>query len=156
MRKKERQITDRRHIDSIIRRCRVCRMGMADGGQPYIVPFCFGYDGHSVYFHMANEGRKIDCLRKNNQVCIEFDLPGEISESPSACAFSISYESVIAFGVAEFLESAEDKRYGLMQIMRQYSEAEAEWSFPENILDKTTVVKVLLTEITGKAKANKI
>jgi uncharacterized protein len=152
VRKAERQLKERDGIDSIIRRCRVCRMGMVDGGQPYIVPFCFGYDGQSVFLHMAPEGKKIDCLRKNAGACIEFDIPGEIIESKTACGFSILYESVIAFGVAEFLESAEDKRYGLMQIMRQYSEPDEKWSFPENILDKTVVVKVFLTEVTGKAK----
>lgn len=152
MRKAERQITDRGRIDSIIRRSRVCRMGLVDGSRPYVVPLCFGYDGQAVFLHMAAEGKKTDCLRNNSSVCIEFDIPGEISESANACSFSISYESVIAFGVAEFLESAEDKSYGLMQIMQQYADAGAEWSFPQGILDKTTVVKVLLKEITGKAR----
>lgn len=153
MRKAERQLKERDGIESIIRRCRVCRIGLVDGDQPYIVPLCFGYDGQSVFLHMAPEGKKLDCLRQNRRVCIEFDIPGEIIESKTACGFSISYESVIAFGVAEFLESAEDKSYGLIQIMRQYSESDEKWSFPENILDKTVVVKVPLTEVTGKAKA---
>ena len=45
MRRSEREITNRTEIDAIIRSCQVCRVGLADGIEPYIVPMSFGYDG---------------------------------------------------------------------------------------------------------------
>ncbi|NMC96524.1 MAG: pyridoxamine 5'-phosphate oxidase family protein, partial [Deltaproteobacteria bacterium] len=74
MRKKERAIKDRKDIDGIIRRCRVCRLAMSDDDQPYIIPLNFGYDGFCLYFHAAPEGRKIDILKRNNRVGFEFDI----------------------------------------------------------------------------------
>ena len=35
------------------RSCQVCRLGLCDGGEPYVVPLCFGYDGEALYFHAA-------------------------------------------------------------------------------------------------------
>jgi nitroimidazol reductase NimA-like FMN-containing flavoprotein (pyridoxamine 5'-phosphate oxidase superfamily) len=68
MRRSEREIKDRAVIDAIIRQCLVCRLGLSDGEEPYIVPLCFGYDGEALYVHSASDGRKIDILRKNSRV----------------------------------------------------------------------------------------
>lgn len=81
MRKSDREITDRSAIDEIIRRCRACRLGLSDEGQPYVVPLNFGYDGHALYFHGAMEGRKIDVIRKNSRVCFEFDIVIDMVEA---------------------------------------------------------------------------
>jgi hypothetical protein len=54
MRKKDRKI-----IDGIIRRYRVCHLAMCDDGQPYVIPLNFGYDGRFLYFHMALEGKNL-------------------------------------------------------------------------------------------------
>ena len=56
MRRNDREITDRRDIDEIIKRCRVCHLAMCDDGQPYVVPLNFGYDGRFLFFHTASEG----------------------------------------------------------------------------------------------------
>jgi nitroimidazol reductase NimA-like FMN-containing flavoprotein (pyridoxamine 5'-phosphate oxidase superfamily) len=39
-----RRITDKNAIESIIQQALVCRIAMSDGGQPYAVPVCFGYE----------------------------------------------------------------------------------------------------------------
>ena len=78
MRRNDREIKDRKEIDGIIRRCRVCRLAMCDDGQPYIVPLNFGYDGRFLYFHAAPEGRKIDIIKRNNRVGFEFDILHDI------------------------------------------------------------------------------
>jgi len=150
MRRSDRRINDRRTIDDIIGRCRVCRLGLSHDGQPYIVPVCFGYDGHALYFHAATEGRKIDILKKNKRVCFEFDIPGDVITGDQACDWGMTYESVIGSGTAEILETAELKREGLAYIMSQYSKANR--TFPEEMLKKTLVVRVEVAEISGKAR----
>jgi len=74
MRRTEKEIENRAEIDSIIRRNQVCRVGLSEQGSPYVVPLCFGYDGESLYFHCAREGRKLDILRQNDKVCLETDF----------------------------------------------------------------------------------
>ncbi|MEN6319255.1 MAG: pyridoxamine 5'-phosphate oxidase family protein [Syntrophaceae bacterium] len=148
MRRSKDEITDRMEIDNIIRQCRVCRLGLSNGEEPYIVPLCFGYDGETLYFHSAPDGRKIDILRKNNRVCFEFDIPGDMKESEQICKWGIRYRSVIGFGKAELVDDGDAKRKALDILMAQYSDKT--YSFPNEVLTKTTVIKVVIDHITGK------
>lgn len=150
MRKKEREIKDRKDIDDIIRRCRVCRLAMSDDGQPYIVPLNFGYDGRCLYFHAAPEGRKIDLIRRNNRVGFEFDILHDIVTAQQACDWGARYESVIGSGTAEIVDDLETRKTALACIMRQYgSDAN---DFPEDRMKKTLIIRVRIMTISGKSK----
>ncbi|MGZ6240829.1 MAG: pyridoxamine 5'-phosphate oxidase family protein [Syntrophales bacterium] len=148
MRRSEREIKDRAGIDAMIRQCLVCRLGLFDGEEPYIVPLCFGYDGEGLYFHSASAGRKIDILRKNSRVCFEFDIPEGMREAEQGCRWGIKYRSVIGFGTAEIVDNQEDKKKALQIIMAQYSDKE--FIFPEDVVAKTAIIKVVITRVTGK------
>lgn len=137
-------------MDDIIRRCRVCHLAMCDGDQPYVVPLNFGYDGSFLYFHAALEGRKIDIIKRNNRVGFEFDILHEIVAAPKACDWGAKYESVIGSGMAEIVDSLEDKRVALEWVMRQYESSAND--FPDEILKKTLILRVRILEISGKAK----
>ncbi|MGZ6250181.1 MAG: pyridoxamine 5'-phosphate oxidase family protein, partial [Syntrophales bacterium] len=116
--------------------------------EPYIVPLCFGYDGEGLYFHSASAGRKIDILRKNSRVCFEFDIPEGMREAEQGCRWGIKYRSVIGFGTAEIVDNQEDKKKALQIIMAQYSDKE--FIFPEDVVAKTAIIKVVITRVTGK------
>ncbi|HUH66798.1 MAG TPA: pyridoxamine 5'-phosphate oxidase family protein [Syntrophales bacterium] len=148
VRKSEREIKDRAAIDSIIRESVVCRLGLSDGEEPYIVPLCFGYDGRALYFHSAIEGRKIDVLRKNSRVCFEFDIPEGMKEAEEGCRWGIRYRSVIGAGTAAIVRDHGEKIRALEIIMAQYSRKR--YSFPEEIVAKTAIMKITITEISGK------
>ena len=77
MRRKDKEITDKAEIESIIGSSMVCRLAMTDKNRPYIVPLCFGYKDNTLYFHSAGQGKKLDILKKNNLVCFEFDIDYE-------------------------------------------------------------------------------
>ena len=148
MRRNKDEITDRTAIDAIIRGCRVCRLGLSDGEEPYIVPLCFGYDGRVLYFHSAPEGRKINILRKNNRVCVEFDIPGEMKEAEQGCKWGIKYRSVIGFGTAEIVDDQETKQKALKILLAQYSDKE--YTFPDEVVTKTAIIKAIIAQISGK------
>ena len=150
MRRNEREITDRKDIDDIIRRCQVCHLAMCDDGQPYVVPLNFGYDGGFLYFHAAPEGRKIDIIKRNNRVGFEFDILHDIVTAEQACKWGAKYESVMGSGTAEIVDDLEAKKEALQLIMRQYGNGT--WDFKEEILKKTLVLRVRILEISGKAR----
>ena len=150
MRRNEREIKDRKVIDGIIKRCRVCRLAMCDEGQPYIVPLNFGYDGNFLYFHSAPEGQKIDIIKKNNRVGFEFDILHDIVTAEQACKWGAKYESVMGSGTAEIVDDLKAKKEALEWIMRQYGNGA--WDFKEEILKKTLVLRVRILEISGKAR----
>jgi nitroimidazol reductase NimA-like FMN-containing flavoprotein (pyridoxamine 5'-phosphate oxidase superfamily) len=148
MRRSERAITDPAELESILREAVVCRMGLCDGEVPYVVPMNYGYRDGSVFLHSAAEGRKIEILRKNPNVCLEFEKDVELIPAEAACSFSMKYRSVIASGKAVFLEDVEEKAKGLNVIMAQYTGKEYE--FPPQALKRIVVIRVDLEECSGK------
>ena len=150
MRRNEREITDRKEIDDIIRSCRVCHLAMCVDGQPYIIPLNFGYDGRFLYFHTAPEGRKINIIKGNNRVSFEFDILHDIVTAEQACKWGAKYESVMGSGTAEIVDDLDAKKEALEWIMRQYGNGA--WDFKEEILKKTLVLRIRILEISGKAR----
>ena len=149
MRRSQREITNRTEIDAIIRHSQVCRLGLTDGDEPYVVPLSFGYDGEALYFHCAREGRKLNILRRNNRVCFEFDIVEGIIKNTQACGWGVRYRSVIGVGTAQLIEAPEDKLRSLDFIMRQYSE-DATFTFPDDAVSRTTIIKVIIESVSGK------
>jgi nitroimidazol reductase NimA-like FMN-containing flavoprotein (pyridoxamine 5'-phosphate oxidase superfamily) len=140
--------TDRDIIDSIIRRAAVCRVAMSDEGQPYVVPVSFGYEDGTLYFHCSAEGKKIDILRKNNAVCVEFDVDQEITKTERTCQWGVKHRSVIGFGQAFFVKGLEEKQRALDVIVAHY-EGEPQ-DYPQATLNKTTVVRIEIRDATAK------
>ncbi len=148
MRRKEKEIRDPAAVEAVLRAARVCRLGLSDGDQPYIVPLCFGYREGVLYFHGAREGKKIDLLRKNPRVCFELDGPADLLEGGTPCEWSMRYRSVVGFGRARLVEGAEEKTEALGIIMGQY--AHGPFRFPASRVAATAVIRVDIDRMTGK------
>ena len=148
MRRKEKEITDKTAMESIILRSSVCRLALSEENRPYIVPLCFGYKDDTLYFHSAREGRKLDILRKNNKVCFEFDIDNEIVEADDACAWGMKFQSVIGFGRGSIIDDIESKHKALNIIMQQYSRNSYE--YPDKAVKKIVIIKVEIEHMTGK------
>jgi len=138
---------DRDVIESIIQRASVCRIGMCDGGRPYVVPVCFGYRDNVLYFHSGPTGRKLDLLRRNDAVCIEFDIDHQIVRDEDPCEWSMKYRSVIGFGQASFIEDAKEKKKALDIIIEHY---DGQGEYSDGVLRSTTVVKIDVESFTAK------
>ncbi|MBD3306438.1 pyridoxamine 5'-phosphate oxidase family protein [candidate division KSB3 bacterium] len=150
MRKKDQEITDFQALEDIIRRSQVCRVAMTTDGIPYVVPLCFGYQDRTLYFHTAQEGRKIDILRENPQICVEFDLDYEVVPREAACKWGIRYRSVIGSGRAEFIEDPHAKEAALQVIMQHYGKDQGAFTFSPNSLQRTLIIQVYLDHLSGK------
>lgn len=150
MRRKDKEITDRRVIDSLLYRACVCRLALSRDNMPYVVPLCFGYDGRYLYFHSARTGMKIDILRENPQVCFEITPDGSEAKGDGlACDRTMRYMSVIGFGKASFLDDIEDKRQGLTAIFTHYAPGEP-FRTTDRDIEKTAVIRVEIISMTGK------
>ena len=149
MRRKEKEITHRADLESIIMRSQVCRLALSEGDQPYLVPLCFGYKDNALYFHSAREGRKVDILRRNNKVCFELDIDHELVKAEKACEWGMKYRSVIGFGKAFFLDEPQSKRTALDIIMEHYS-GKGPFSYAEKGFEKSLIIKIEIEFMTGK------
>ena len=148
MRRKEKAISDRAALEAIIHEATVCRLGMVDSDRPYIVPLNFGYRDNVLFFHGALKGRKIDLIEANPQVCFEMEIEVETLEQAEACEWSMRFKSIIGFGRASLVEDLAAKREALAVIMAHY--AEAPYTFPDNKVAATAVIRVDIDAMTGK------
>lgn len=149
MRKSNKQITDRSVLEKIIEDSVVCRLALADGDWPYIVPLNFGYSDGTLYFHCAPEGRKLSIIKANPNACLEFEANTHIITADKPCGWTMRYQSVIGYGKAYQVEDDREKRMGLNIIMQHYS-GSGSHMFPDDIVLKTAIVKVEIEHMTGK------
>jgi nitroimidazol reductase NimA-like FMN-containing flavoprotein (pyridoxamine 5'-phosphate oxidase superfamily) len=62
----------REEADAFLRDQLVGRVGCHAGGETYVVPVFFAYDGESVFVQTV-DGRKVQLMRENPHVCFEVD-----------------------------------------------------------------------------------
>jgi len=139
----------REDIEKIIGRSTVCRLGLLDGDAPYIVPLCFGYKDNTLYFHTSLKSRKIDLIDKHPKVCFEMDILAQPIPAPTPCKWNMRYQSVIGFGTASMVKDEAEKKAALEIIMGQY--ASGTYTFLDNKLKITAVIKVNIDSMTGRA-----
>jgi len=149
MRRSDKEITDKKAIEDIILRSKVCKLAMCEENMPYIVPLCFGFKNNTLYFHSAPKGKKIDILKKNPNVCFEFEIFTQVIKSAEACKWGMKYRSVIGFGKASFISDDDDlKRQAFDIIMNQY--ADGSFIYEEALLKSIVIIKVDIHSMTGK------
>ena len=152
MRRKDKEITDGKVMVSIVEKAIVCRVAMCWQNEPYMVPMNFGYQDNYIYLHSVREGRKLDILRNNDKVCIEFDVDVELIQSQEACKTSMKYKSVLIFGKAVILKDVVEKKRALDIIMHHYyyHNSPSVFHYSEDVLGKVIIIKVKVEKMTGK------
>jgi len=140
---------DEKKLVRIISKAKVCRLGLADGNQPYVVPLSFGYHEKALYFHTGKKGKKMEILKKNNRVCFEMEAGLEIIPADNPCKWNMRYESVVGYGRALVLENPVEKRKALDVIVHHYGGTPMEYD--EKRVNGLAVIKVEIDSMTGKS-----
>ncbi|MBY8996668.1 MAG: pyridoxamine 5'-phosphate oxidase family protein [Candidatus Thorarchaeota archaeon] len=70
IRRKEKAIENKDEIIAILQKAQYITVAMSVKDEPYLVTLSHGYDveNYSIYFHCAQEGKKVDILKENNIV----------------------------------------------------------------------------------------
>jgi len=139
-----REISSRERIDRFIEGCSVVRLGMISCGEPYVIPLNFVYNMGTLCFHCSRDGRKIEALRKNPRVCLEFD---EMHGVNNLSADTL-YTSAIAWGSAVEEKNLEKAVKTLELISRKYLDRIPE--ITREMAMKTCIVSVFIETVTGK------
>jgi hypothetical protein len=155
MRRPEREITSQDEIDTILLRERVLRIAFAAGDEPYIVPLSYGYDQEkgALCLHTARSGRKLDFIARNPRVCFEVEGHATLRSASAACAWGLSYESLIGYGTLHEILDPDDKARALRCLMRQQTRSMAAWSFTSEDLATPRVWWLSIESVTGKRAA---
>ena len=73
MRRKDKEVASYTEVEELLSNALVGRLGTCFNNIPYITPVNFVYDNNKIYFHSADEGRKIENIKHNQHVCFETD-----------------------------------------------------------------------------------
>jgi hypothetical protein len=149
MRKTNQEIRDRQVLQEILQGAVICRIAMMDGDRPYILPVNYGYSDGCFFIHSAPEGKKIDLLRKNRQVCFEVEDRPEIIKGERACDWTTRYRSVVGYGEVEIMTDEAAKKRGLEVIMARHGAPDL-IAFKQENLDRMVILKLRITSMTGK------
>ena len=94
--------------------------------------------------------KKIEIIKQNNRVGFEFDIFHEIIKAETPCKWGTRYESVVGTGIAEFIDSQQEKAKALECILSQYGASFNE--FKDSSLSSVTIIRVSIVSISGKEK----
>lgn len=152
MRRKDKEITDKVELEEILSVATVGRLGTCANGIPYITPVNFTYDQETskVFLHCANEGRKLDNIRMNQNVCFEVEEVKQVMVKQPTCGSSVAYRSVIMFGSIKILTDIKAKNDALQKLADKYAPQNPKVPFTEAMLMKTNVLEIEVKEMTGK------
>ncbi len=148
MRRKDKEVTDKKIIEEIFSTSEICRIAMVDNGEPYLVPLNYGYFENTIYVHSASKGKKIDILKRNNRVCFEIDYGHEILKDDLACNWTAKYRSLVGYTV-DILTKDDEKKFGLDQIMTHYGRLENN-VYKEKNVKAIVILKINIEEVTMK------
>ena len=151
MRRKEKEITHKVINEEILRQTDVGRLGLVIDGAPYVVPMNFCYTQDKIYLHSHKDGKKMQEIRNNPNVCFEVD-EGEIITGENPCDFSWQYTSVIAYGKATIVEDEKERVKGLKLISDKYSPGKGS-TITADLMSKFKhlwIVRIDVDEMTGK------
>lgn len=150
MRRSQNEIKDINRIYEVINECDVVRIGMSVENIPYIVPLNFGFADDTFYFHGAKEGRKMDMIKSNPNVCFELDTNHKlVGDSERACDWTMTYSSVMGTGVMKIIDDIPEKIKALNILMQEYGGKEA-YEYSDKMLERIGIMKLEIETIVGK------
>ena len=151
LRKSEREIKDRGEIDQIMRAQQFMTLAMCRENQPYLVTLNYGYDQDAgcIYFHCANEGKKLAYLRENPTIWGQIlDDRGYVQGECTHAYRCIEFE-----GVVDFLTAFEGKKHALHIMIDQIEpdpEPLKQRMVTEDRVSSITIGRVRITSLTAK------
>ncbi|HJO56518.1 MAG TPA: pyridoxamine 5'-phosphate oxidase family protein [Candidatus Scalindua sp.] len=151
MRRKDKGIASYTEVEELLSNTLVGRLGTCFNDIPYITPVNYIYGNNKIYFHSAHEGRKIENIRHNQQVCFEIDkILSIIPGMRMPCGSTTEYKSVIVFGDIRVVVDIDEKTDALNKLIEKYAPEAPRLPHSSEAADRTNVLVIDVKEITAK------
>lgn len=128
IRRKEKEIKDKSTMIKILQDSKYITIAMCKDNDPYLVTLSHGYDPvkNVIYFHCANEGKKIDILNENNKVWGQAIIDkGYVTGKCDQLYATTQFQ-----GKVKFIKDIEEKKYALINMINQLEEK------PDEVIQK--------------------
>ena len=117
IRRRDREISDKEVVLGIMKSVKYLVVAMADGDGPYLVTLSCGYseEENAFYFHCAKEGRKLDIIAENPDVCATaIEDHGYVKGDCSH-----KYRSLVIYGKMTRVDDLDGMKRGIRVMFRQ-------------------------------------
>lgn len=138
VRRKDREITDSNSLKKVLKSTKYVTIALCMENEPYLVSLSHGYDEtrNCLYFHCADEGKKLVYLNANNKVWGQAVQDYGVTNE---CDYA--YTSVHFKGIASIVDDLAEKKHGMKVMVHQLS------SNPEEKLSKIKISKLASTNM---------
>lgn len=160
IRQKELVCTNKEKINLFLRTANTGFLGLADAHLPYVVPLNYVWTEQSetIYFHGAEDGRKISILAQNPHACFTVCENFGTMTDPVPAKTDTAYMSVMIFGTAEKVTNPEETIQAMQQLLNKYVPGYYERPLSSSHVEKyrsplgssTAVFKIKMEEMSAK------
>ena len=124
-------------------------LGLCMDGKPYVVPLNYSYRDGRILFHGALEGKKLDCIRANPNVCFTVATQsGELRQHVVGCTCEVDSDSVVCTGTARIIDDL-DERASALNAFNRWFQPDAD-DIPMEQAMNCGVVEITVSEMTGR------
>jgi uncharacterized protein len=152
MRRQDRQINDVNELSEILSQGKYIVVSMCRDNEPYIVTLSYGFDKtqNVLFLHTGPKGLKVDFISYNPNVCATIiDDRGYLM---GECGHE--YRSIVINGRISFVESLEEKKYGMEVILNhlEYNPyiIKEKTLKNENMYNNISILKMDIMSLVGK------
>jgi hypothetical protein len=145
---------DRETVYQILDEAKVCHVGFAIDGQPFVIPTAYGRVEDRLYIHGSPASRMLRTLKEGVDVCVTVTLLDGLVLARSAFHHSMNYRSVVILGRASVI----DDRAAKLEALRAFTEhiVPGRWDTlrqpsPQE-LAATMVLSLPLVEVSAKVR----
>ncbi len=151
LRRKEKAITGEKEISAVLESAKYVTVAMCRNNEPYLVTLSHGYDREKkcIYFHCAQEGKKIEILEENDKVWGQALI--DLGYVRGRCDHL--FATTQFRGRVTFVDDIDEKRHGLkimINALEEEPEKVIEAQLKESSLKRVKVGRIDIEHMTGK------
>ena len=145
---------DRETIYRILDEALICHVGIAEKGQPYVIPTNFARVHDHVVLHGAIASRLLKHVEGGHPICVEVTIVDGLVLARSVFHHSVNYRSVVLFGKGHIVEEEQKKLTALKAITEHLIPGRWQDARRPNQkeLSATRVVSIKIDEASAKVR----
>ena len=145
---------DKVQVHAILDEGRICHVGFAVDGRPFVIPTGYVRVGEQIYLHGSAASRMLRSLDQGIDVCVTVTLLDAFVLARSAFHHSMNYRSVVALGKARMVTDPDEKIAALTAFTNHIVPGRWEEVRPPTVqeLKGTSVLALPLDEVSAKIR----
>jgi uncharacterized protein len=150
----QRAAYDRPVIDAILDEALVCHVGLASGGQPFVIPTIHWRRGDELYIHGSAASRMLEHGATGAQLCVTVTLIDGLVLARSAFHHSMNYRSVLILARARVVTERAEKLAAMTALVDRFAPGRSEHvRAPTDLeLKATHVLALPIAEASAKIR----